>query len=131
MPETQSHPVRVLIADRYELIRAGIRAVMQGDARFHVVGEAATASEAMERALVLAPDVVLLDVRLPGGSGIEVCREIRARLPSTRVVILATHGDKALAAACLEAGASAFLLKDIDPAELKDTVQAVAQGGSP
>ncbi|BDG59319.1 response regulator [Caldinitratiruptor microaerophilus] len=131
MPETGSHPIRVLIADRYELIRAGIRAVMATDARFRVVGEAATAPEAMERALALSPQVVLLDVRLPGRSGIDLCREIRTRLPGTRVVALATHRDEELAAACFQAGASAFLLKDIDPVELKRTIEAVAQGNSP
>ncbi|BDG62197.1 response regulator [Caldinitratiruptor microaerophilus] len=130
MSESEGGRVRVLIVDDHAVVRAGLRALVEMEGRFQVVGEAGTAQEAVERALADPPDVVLMDVRLPGESGIEACREIRARLPGTRVVMLTSYPDEQAVVASVLAGASGYLLKDIDPRGLRDALEIVARGGS-
>ena len=103
---------RVLLVDDHELIRAGLRSAFERAGDFFVVGEACTAAEALEQVAVLRPDVVVLDVNLPDGSGIEVTRELRRRYPGLGIVIVTMYsGDKQLFGA-LEASASAFVSKD-------------------
>jgi len=121
-------PVRVLVADDDALMRAGLRAVLASDARIAVVGEAADGAEAVARARALAPDVVLMDVRMPGLDGIAATRELLAAVPDARVLILTTFEQDDYVFGALRAGASGFLLKRARPEELIAAVHAVADG---
>lgn len=122
-------PLRVLLVDDHEIVRRGLRAVLTGP-DLQVVGEAATMEESVAEALRLRPSVVVMDLRLPDGSGIEACREIRAQLPDTRVLILTSYADDDAVFSAVMAGAAGYLLKDLDPARLKEAVRAVGAGGS-
>jgi DNA-binding NarL/FixJ family response regulator len=121
-------PVRVLVADDDALMRAGLRAVLASDARIAVAGEAADGAEAVARARALAPDVVLMDVRMPGLDGIAATRDLFAAAPDARVLILTTFEQDDYVFGALRAGASGFLLKRARPEELIAAVHAVADG---
>jgi DNA-binding NarL/FixJ family response regulator len=116
--------IRVLIVDDQPLMRAGFRSVLQASSQIDVVGEAATGGEAIEQARRLAPDVVLMDVRMPDMDGIEATR----RMPQQKVLILTTFGLDEYILEALRAGASGFLLKDAPVDELLSAVRAVAAG---
>ena len=118
---------RVLIADDHRLMREGTAALLAADPRVEVAGLACDGREAVELAVRLVPDVVLLDLGMPGVGGIEACAAIRARVPSARVLILTVSEDELDLKAALRVGAAGYLLKDIPPAEL---VEAVL-GGQP
>jgi DNA-binding NarL/FixJ family response regulator len=122
--------VRVLIADDDDLMRAGLRAVLSSDAGIEVVGEAADGASAVREAGQLAPDVVLMDVRMPGLDGIAATRELLALAPSVRVVILTTFEDDDYIFGGLRAGASGFLLKRTRPEELLEAIHTIAAGDS-
>jgi DNA-binding NarL/FixJ family response regulator len=121
-------PVRVLVADDDALMRAGLRAVLASDPTIAVAGEAADGAEAVARARALAPDVVLMDVRMPGLDGIAATRELLAAAPDARVLILTTFEQDDYVFGALRAGASGFLLKRARPEELIAAVHAVADG---
>ncbi|MDR6867906.1 DNA-binding NarL/FixJ family response regulator [Microbacterium resistens] len=121
-------PVRVLLVDDHALIRTGNALVIESTDDLVVRGEASTGEEAAERAAVLAPDVVLMDVRMPGMGGIEATRRITAARPETRVIVLTTFDLDEYAFASLNAGASAFLLKSASPDRLVDAIRTVARG---
>jgi two-component system NarL family response regulator len=121
-------PLRVLIVDDHELFRRGLDLVLQAEPDLHVVGEAADGVEAIERAAELQPDVVLMDVRMPGLGGIEATRRIRAAQPATRVVMLTSSEDDEDLFASVRAGASGYLLKEVSIDEVADAVRAVARG---
>jgi DNA-binding NarL/FixJ family response regulator len=116
--------IRVLIADDQPLMRAGFRSVLEASGQFEVVGEAADGAEAVARARALDPDVVLMDVRMPGMDGIEATR----RMPGQKVLMLTTFGLDEYIIDALRAGASGFLLKDAPVEELVRAVQTVAAG---
>jgi two-component system, NarL family, response regulator DevR len=118
----------VLVVDDHSVVRMGLVALLSRAPGLTVVGEAAKLSEAIEKARTLRPDVVLMDVRLPDGSGIEGCRTIRERLPDTKVLMLTSYDDKNAAAAAVVAGASGYLLKHAEPEELLRAVKLVAEG---
>lgn len=122
--------VRLLIADDHEMIRLGLRSILESDARIRVVGEAASPKDAVYQAALLRPDVVLLDVRMPGGSGIEACREILGRNLGSKVIMLTSFADEDAVYESIMAGASGYLLKEINKAALIDAVIAVAEGRS-
>lgn len=119
---------RVLLVDDHPMVRAGLRVLLHGRERIDVVGEAATVSGAITEAARLEPDVILMDLRLPDGNGIDACREIRAARPATRVLFLTSYPDPDAAAATLLAGAAGFLLKDIAHADLVDSILAASDG---
>lgn len=122
-------PVRLVIVDDHPVVRDGLRGIFDaGD--FEVVGEAADGPEALAVALRTAPDVVLLDLRMPGMSGAEVIRLLRERCPGTRVLVLTTFGDDADVVPAIEQGATGYLLKDTPRAELRQAVLAAARGES-
>jgi DNA-binding NarL/FixJ family response regulator len=121
-------PVRVLVVDDDALMRAGLRAVLASDAQIAVAGEAADGAEAVARARALAPDVVLMDVRMPGLDGIAATRDLLAAAPDARVLILTTFEQDDYVFGALQAGASGFLLKRARPEELIAAVHAVADG---
>ncbi len=123
-------PVRILIVDDHEVVRAGLRMLLGHRPNIAIVGEASTAAAAVAEAGRTAPDVVIMDVRLPDGSGVEACREIRSTRPATRVLILTSFADEEAVDASVMAGASGYLLKQTGGAELLHAIDVVAAGGS-
>jgi len=123
-------PLRVVLVDDHEVVRNGIKALFQETPDVSVVGEAGTVKDAIERAVWARPDVVIMDVRLPDGSGIEATREIRARLPNTQVLMLTTFSDDEALFASIMAGAAGYVLKQIKGADLVRAVQTVGRGES-
>lgn len=121
-------PLRVLIADDDDLMRAGLRAVLSSDETLAVAGEAGDGRAAVALARRLQPDVVLMDVRMPGRDGIDATREIVAAVPAARVLILTTFSDDDYVVGALAAGASGFLLKRSRPEQLIDAIHTVAAG---
>ncbi len=121
---------RVLIADDDDLMRAGLAELLSADPGIDIVGEAATGREAVERAQRLAPDVVLMDVRMPDLDGIAATRELAGTAPATRVLILTTFEQDDYIFGALRAGASGFLLKRTRPEELLAAVHTIAAGDS-
>ncbi|MEO8626009.1 MAG: response regulator transcription factor [Candidatus Limnocylindrales bacterium] len=121
---------RLLVVDDHEVVRQGLVAMLQRRPGFHVVAEAGTAAEAVEMARRYQPDLVIMDVRLPDGSGIEACREIRAELPGTRVVILTSYPDEEAVFSAIVAGASGYLLKQVRGRDLVAALEAVGRGES-
>jgi two-component system response regulator DevR len=129
-PGSPSRTLRLLIVDDHEVVRQGLVALLDRREGFEVVAEAATVAEAVEQARKLEPDVVVMDVRLPDGTGIEACREIRAELPGTRVVMLTSYPDEEAVLSAIIAGASGYLLKQIRARDLVSALQAVGRGES-
>ena len=127
-PPGPRHPVRVLLVDDQALLRMGFRLVLEAEEDVVVVGEAGDGEQGLRQALALRPDVVLMDVRMPGMNGIEATQRLVEALPGCRVVILTTFDLDEYAFAALRAGASGFLLKDARPAELVAAIHAVATG---
>jgi two-component system, NarL family, response regulator DevR len=122
--------IRVFLVDDHEIVRAGLRSLLEGEGDFVVVGEAATAGEATERIPPTRPDVAILDVRIRGGSGIEVCREIRSGWPEIACLVLTSYADDEALAAAIMAGASGYLLKQVGAGSLLDDIRRVAAGQS-
>ncbi|WP_121830323.1 response regulator transcription factor [Streptomyces sp. S1] len=122
--------IRVLLADDQTLVRAGFRSLLGRAKNLAVVGEAASGEEALRQTALLEPDVVLMDIRMPGMDGIEATRRILAGRPVTRVIILTTFDTDEHVFEALRAGASGFLTKEVEPAELRRAVEVVAAGDS-
>ncbi len=122
--------IRVFLLDDHELVRRGISALLNAEDDMEVVGEASTTSQARGRIRATRPDVAVLDVRLPDGSGIDVCRDIRSNLPDTRCLMLTAYDDDEATYAAVLAGASGYVIKDIRGSGLVDSVRAVAAGRS-
>ncbi|HWI52236.1 MAG TPA: response regulator transcription factor [Symbiobacteriaceae bacterium] len=118
----------ILIVDDHSVVRMGLNALLQRAPGFTVAGEAASVAEAVVKAEQLRPDVVLMDVRLPDGNGIECCRAIRASHPETRVLMLTSYDDREAAVASVIAGASGYLLKQVEPGELVRAIRLIAGG---
>ncbi|MHA7146220.1 response regulator [Arthrobacter sp. TmT3-37] len=125
---TPGTPIRVLLTDDQPLLRMGFRLILEGEPDLEIVGEASTGTEAVRLAAELMPDVVLMDVRMPQGDGIEATRQITASGSRSRIIILTTFDLDEYAFAGLQAGASAFLLKDVAPEDLVHAVRVVASG---
>lgn len=123
-------PWRVFLLDDHEIVRRGVRHLLQAEDDLEVVGEAGTAVEALTRIPALHPDVAVLDVRLPDGNGVEVCRELRQRVPSLRCLMLTSYSDDEALFNAIMAGASGYVVKQIRGMELIDAVRTVASGGS-
>src|SRR6187551_236358 len=123
-------PLRLLVVDDHEVVRQGLVAMLSRRPNFQVVAEAGTVAEAIEMARRFQPDLVIMDVRLPDGSGIEACREIRAEMPQTRVVILTSYPDEEAVFSAIVAGASGYLLKQVRGRDLVAALESVARGES-
>jgi two-component system response regulator DevR len=123
-------PIRVFLLDDHEIVRRGIADLLESAEGLSVVGEAGTAAEALRRIPAVRPDVAVLDARLPDGSGIDVCRDIRSELPDTRCLILTSYDDNDAVFAAVMAGASGYLLKEIKGNSLVDAIRQVAAGRS-
>ena len=126
MPQT----IRVFLLDDHEIVRTGLRSLLEAEDDFEVVGEAGTAAEALDRIPPTRPDVAILDVRLPDGSGIEVCREVRSSLPEVACLMLTSYADDEALLAAIMAGASGYVLKQVGATSLVDDVRKVAAGRS-
>ncbi len=129
-PDLKERLIRLLLVDDHEVVRLGLRALFDRTGTIHVVGEAGTMESAVAEAVRLKPDVVLMDVRLPDGDGIEACRDIRAERPDTRVLFLTSYSDEAAVVSTVFAGAAGFLLKEIGRDALVQAIEAVARGQS-
>jgi two-component system response regulator DevR len=122
-------PIRAFLMDDHEVVRQGVRALLESSGEIEVVGEASNAAEALARIPALQPDVAILDVRVPDGNGIEVCREIRSSVGTNCLMLTSYSDDEALFEAIM-AGASGYMLKQIRGKELLEAVKCVAAGES-
>jgi two-component system response regulator DevR len=120
--------LRILIVDDHEVVRLGLRALLDRHPDFTVVDEAGTAREALQKALLHRPDVVVMDIRLPGRSGIDACRDIVSQLPDTRVIMLTSYAEDELLFDAIEAGACGYVLKQIGSDDLVRAIEAVGRG---
>ncbi len=120
--------LRILIVDDHEVVRLGLRALLDRHPDFTVVDEAGTAREALQKALLHRPDVVVMDIRLPGRSGIDACRDIVSQLPETRVIMLTSYAEDELLFDAIEAGACGYVLKQIGSDDLVRAIEAVGRG---
>jgi DNA-binding NarL/FixJ family response regulator len=122
--------VRVMLVDDHEVVREGLRTLIGRHKEMLVVGEAATTAEAIETAAKTRPDVIVMDIRLPDGSGVEACRTIREARPETKVIMLTSYADDEALFASIVAGAAGYLLKQTRGQAVIDAIEAVAQGRS-
>jgi DNA-binding NarL/FixJ family response regulator len=128
--DTAERTLRLLVVDDHEVVRQGLVALLDRRSGFEVVAQAGTVSEAIAAATRFEPDVVVMDVRLPDGSGIEACREIRATRPATRVVMLTSYPDEDAVLSAIIAGASGYLLKQVRGRDLVTAIESVGRGDS-
>jgi len=129
-PGTGAKTLRLLVVDDHEVVRQGLVALLDRREGFEVVAEAGTVADAIEQAKKFEPDIVVMDVRLPDGSGIEACREIRAELPAARVVMLTSYPDEEAVLSAIVAGAAGYLLKQVRARDLVAALEAVGRGES-
>jgi len=120
--------IRLLLVDDHEVVRAGLRMFLAGIEGMEIAGEAGTVAEAIAQAAALRPNVVLMDLRLPDGSGIEACREILSEIAETRIVFLTSHSDEQAVMSTILAGACGYLLKDIRHEALVSAIRDAAAG---
>ncbi|MEI8081782.1 MAG: response regulator transcription factor [Actinomycetes bacterium] len=128
MPEAEI--IRVFLLDDHEIVRRGVIDLLADEGDIEVVGEAATAAQAMSRIPALRPDVAILDVRLPDGDGVSVCRDLRAEMPELKCLMLTAYVDDDALLDAIVAGASAYVLKEIRGVDLIHAIRTVAAGGS-
>jgi two-component system response regulator DevR len=126
----RTRPVRVFLLDDHEIVRRGLRELLESDGSIEVVGESGLAVEATNRIPALRPDVAVLDGRLPDGSGVDVCRDVRSVDPSIACLILTSYDDDEALFNSIMAGAAGYVLKQIRGSELLDAIHRVAQGQS-
>ena len=122
--------MRILIVDDHEIVRKGLVTLLDGEDGLEVVGEAGTVESAIRRVGYDRPEVVVMDVRLPDGTGIEACREIRARWPDVRVLMLTSFADEEALFASIMAGAAGYVLKRVNARQLIDSIRRVGAGES-
>ena len=120
--------VEIFLADDHGVLRAGLRALLNSEDDLEVVGEAASGDEALRLAAELRPDIVLLDLNMPGPGGIEITRQLREVLPETRVLVLTVHEDEGLLREAIDVGASGYIIKRAVESELINAIRAVARG---
>jgi DNA-binding NarL/FixJ family response regulator len=130
MKDESVGPIRVLIADDHAIVREGIRQVLDGTEGIQVVAEAGNGPEALEQARTLVPDVAVLDVSMPGQSGLDVAKQIKRVLPTTRVLMLSVYDNMEFVLEAVRAGADGYLLKDSSPADLRSAIRRVHGGES-
>ncbi len=128
--EEQPTTIQVFLLDDHEIVRRGVRELLEAEADIEVIGEASTAEEAMNRIPAVKPDVAVLDVRLPDGSGVEVCREVRSQLPGLACLMLTSFSDDDALFEAIMAGASGYVLKQIRGNDLVAAIRRVARGES-
>jgi two-component system, NarL family, response regulator DevR len=120
--------LRIIIVDDHEVVRLGLRALLERHPSFSVVDEAGTAKEAVQKVLQHRPEVVVMDIRLPGGNGIEACREIAAQAPDTKVIMLTSFAEDEMLFEAIAAGAAGYVLKQIGGDDLVRAIESVGRG---
>ncbi len=120
--------LRIIIVDDHEVVRLGLRTLLERHPDFTVVGEAATAKEAVQQTLLLRPNVVVMDIRLPGGSGIDACRKIVEQAPETKVIMLTSYAEDEMLFDAIAAGACGYVLKQIGSDDLVRAIETVGEG---
>ncbi|MEO8323208.1 MAG: response regulator transcription factor [Actinomycetota bacterium] len=123
-------PLRVMLVDDHEIVRQGLRALLEGEQDIEVVGEADSGKSALEFVRIHNPDVVVMDVRMPEGSGVEACRDIRAEYPDMQVIMLTSYSDDEALFNSIMAGAAGFVLKQIRGQDLVEAIRKVGAGQS-
>jgi two-component system response regulator NreC len=123
-------PIRILIADDHNVVRSGLRVLLDSQADLQVVEEAGTGEETVERTVALRPDICLLDIGMPGINGLEAARQIREQAPEVRIIVLTMYDDEAYLRQFLEMGAAGFVLKKAADTELVNAIRAVHRGES-
>jgi len=124
------HRQRIMLVDDHEVVRLGLRALIERHPDMEVVAEAESAAEAVTKALAYKPDVIVMDIRLGGSSGIEACREITAQLNTARVIMLTSYAEDDLLFSAIRAGAAGYVLKQAGGQEVVNAIETVAQGRS-
>lgn len=119
---------RIVLVDDHEVVRLGLRALLERHPDFEVVAEAGTAREAIERVKEFFPNIVVMDIRLPGGSGIEACQEITQNYPDTRVIMLTSYAEDEMLFSAIRAGAAGYVLKQIGGEDLVRAIRAIGRG---
>jgi two-component system response regulator DevR len=119
---------RIVLVDDHEVVRLGLKSLLERHPQFEVVGEAASAREALEQVAATEPDVVVMDIRLPGTSGIEACEQIVDQYPNTKVIMLTSYAEDEMLFSAIRAGASGYVLKQIASEELVKAIEAVGRG---
>lgn len=130
MPQTENEKIRILIADDHTIVRAGLAALLGTEADFAVVGQAKNGEEAVQEAVRLQPDVVIMDLMMPKKDGVAATAEIQAKAPTAKVVLLTTFGTSDGIAHALRNGAKGAILKNTDNAQLTAAIRTIAQGGT-
>ncbi len=130
MTSPSADPIRIVVVDDHAVVRIGLKTLLAGQMGFRVVGEAGTVADAVALVGQARPDVVLMDVRLPDGSGVEACRRIKADHPEVRVVMLTSYQDEEAIVGAVMAGASGYLLKQADSDRLTQAIRDAAAGES-
>ena len=125
---SRTETLRLLLVDDHEVVRLGMRALLNRHPTFDVVAEAATEEDAVQQAIALQPDIVLMDIRLADGSGIDACERIVSRLPETKVIMLTSYAEDELLFAAIRAGAAGYVLKQVDSRDLVKAIESAAQG---
>jgi DNA-binding NarL/FixJ family response regulator len=119
---------RILLVDDHEIVRLGLKALLERHPHFEVVAEASTARDAVEKVEAFTPDVVVMDIRLPGGSGIDACEEIVERFPNSKVIMLTSYAEDEMLFSAIRAGAAGYVLKQIGGDDLIRAIEAVGRG---
>lgn len=119
---------RIILVDDHEVVRLGLKSLLERHPQFEVVGEASSARDALEQVATLEPDVVVMDIRLPGTSGIEACEQIVDNYPDTKVIMLTSYAEDEMLFSAIRAGASGYVLKQIASEELVKAIEAVGRG---
>ena len=130
MSDAPNRPLTLLVVDDHEVVRQGLASMLDRRPGFQVIAEAGTVADSIELARRFQPDLVVMDIRLPDGSGIEACRDIRAEFPATRVVMLTSYPDEEAVIAAIVAGASGYLLKQVRARDLVAALESVGRGES-
>jgi DNA-binding NarL/FixJ family response regulator len=120
--------IRIIIVDDHEIVRIGMRSLLEQYPQYEVVAEAGNAKEAVEQTQTFNPDIVLMDIRLPGKSGIDACEEIKRFAPETKVIMLTSYAEDEMLFSAIKAGASGYVLKQIDSEGLIKSLEAVSRG---
>lgn len=127
---SDNDPVRLMLVDDHEVVRLGLKSLIQRFPKINVVAEAGSEEEAITEAVRVKPDVILMDIRLDGGSGIDATKKIKSQLDHTHVIMLTSYADQELLFDAIRAGAAGYVLKQVDTGELIRTIEAVSKGES-
>ena len=121
-------PIRVMLVDDHEMVRQGLCYMLKDDVELRLVGEATDGQHALDLALTVKPEVMLVDISMPRIDGIDLCRRMKTQFPAVSIIMLTTFGEGHLLEECMKAGARAYILKDVEQSRLREIIKAVAHG---